>query len=444
MAGIAVVATLTAGLLPALQASRTDLISATKEAGSIFGRRVSQSRLRSLLVIVQVTVCVLLLSCAGLLSRNMLELRKLDVGFDAQQVYESFTVPRGGLPADPTAKTAVLRQMLETVQATPGVAGAARVAANGNFIGKGGTVPVATPAVDGAAAPPPTNVRGQMVSPEFFTTLGIPLVRGRAFTALEVDGGADVVVISEAAARHFWPGQDAIGRTLVIPESAFVWPPTNRSIIGTRECRVVGVARDLRTVMRRRETPAMYLPLRPAALSAAMVLIRPRADSPAALEEIARAAGEAGVDVHFIDRMAARASEMLAPFILLSWVSGVLGVLALAMAAVGLYGVMTFAVNQRVREIGIRVALGATAENVIRLFVRQGMMLVVIGAIVGLGGGALLSLALRKIMFGLNGAFDLIAFGAVTTLLGVVALFACWLPARRATRVDPMVALRAE
>ena len=132
------------------------------------------------------------------------------------------------------------------------------------------------------------------------------------------------------------------------------------------------------------------------------------------------------------------------PFFGLAVLSGALGGLALLMAAVGLYGVMAFGVNQRVREIGIRVALGATAGRVVALFVRQGMRLVGVGIVAGLAGGALFALLLSKILFGLSGSFDPLAFGAVTILFSAVAVLACWLPARRAAKVDPMVALRAE
>jgi hypothetical protein len=232
-----------------------------------------------------------------------------------------------------------------------------------------------------------------------------------------------------------------LGRSLSVTESAFHWPPTGTPLEGMRECRVVGVVAATRSAMRKPEGPAIYLPMGNSTDSS-RVLLRPRDAS--VFTVITQAAQREGLGLQFGDRVSARAEEALAPYVLMAWISGAVGALALAMAAVGLYGVMTFAVNQRVREIGIRVALGATAENVIRLFVRQGMSLVAIGAVVGFAGGGLLALALRKIMFGLDGAFDVMAFGTVTALLGTVALIACWLPARRATKVDPVLALRAE
>jgi predicted lysophospholipase L1 biosynthesis ABC-type transport system permease subunit len=230
---------------------------------------------------------------------------------------------------------------------------------------------------------------------------------------------------------------------LSIGEAAFRVTRANAPAQGVRECRVVGVVATARTALRKSEGPAIYLPLG-SVTDGSRVLLRPRSEAAPMLAGITQAAYQTGLGLHFLDRLSARAEELLAPFVLIAWISGALGSLALAMAAVGLYGVMAFSVNQRIREIGIRVALGATAANVIRLFVGQGMRLVAIGAVVGLAGGGLLALALRKLTFGLGGAFDGIAFGAVTAVLGIVALLACWLPARRATRVDPVVALRAE
>jgi ABC-type antimicrobial peptide transport system permease subunit len=175
-----------------------------------------------------------------------------------------------------------------------------------------------------------------------------------------------------------------------------------------------------------------------------VVFVRPRANSAAALAGIVRAAETRGLGLRFDDRLSSQLTQAVLPYYSLALVSGALGALALVLASVGLYGLMTFAVNQRVREIGVRMALGATARLVVMLFVGQGMRLVVIGLALGLIGGGLLALLLGRILYGLIDAFDPAAFVAVTLLFAVIALFACWLPARRATKVDPMVALRTE
>jgi ABC-type antimicrobial peptide transport system permease subunit len=186
------------------------------------------------------------------------------------------------------------------------------------------------------------------------------------------------------------------------------------------------------------------VPLGAADTARPSLFLRPRSDSPAALAEIVQAANTAGIGVYFNRRLSDFLEEQMLPYYGLAVLSGALGALALLMASVGLYGVMAFAVNQRTREIGIRVALGATAERVVALFVRQGMKLVAVGLMLGVVGGSLFALLLAKILYGIGGAFDPVAFGAVTLIFAAVALFACWLPARRATKVDPMIALRAE
>jgi putative ABC transport system permease protein len=203
------------------------------------------------------------------------------------------------------------------------------------------------------------------------------------------------------------------------------------------------VARDVTSRVGEPDHMQMYL-LASQATIGAPFFVRPRSDSPAALAEIVRAAESAGYTVQFSRRLSTYLDDAMLPFFGLAVLSGALGALALAMASVGLYGVMAFAVNQRVREIGIRVALGATAAGVVRLFVRQGMRLVAIGIGLGLAGGALFALLIGKILYGLGGAFDPLAFGAVTLIFAAIASCACWLPARRAAKVDPMVALRAE
>jgi ABC-type antimicrobial peptide transport system permease subunit len=174
------------------------------------------------------------------------------------------------------------------------------------------------------------------------------------------------------------------------------------------------------------------------------VFVRPRHASAATLTEIVRAAKAGGVELQFGRRHSFWVEFFTMPFYAFAIVSASLGGLALGMASVGLHGLMSFAVNQRVREIGIRMALGATTRGVVALFVRQGMRLVAIGLALGAIGGALFTLALSKILHGFVEGFDPVAFGTVTLLFAGIALFACWFPARRAAKVDPMVALRAE
>jgi putative ABC transport system permease protein len=204
------------------------------------------------------------------------------------------------------------------------------------------------------------------------------------------------------------------------------------------------VVHDVMSDVFRNERDAVYLPLSERGQTLGAMFLRLQTDSPAALREIARQADAAGWVLRPERRLSEFLDEQMLPFSGVAALSGLLGGLALLMASVGLYGVMAFGVNQRIREIGIRMALGATAEKVVTLFVRQGMRLVGVGMALGLGASALFTLLLKKTLSGLPGIFDPWAFGGVTFLFVLIALTACWLPARRAAKVDPINALRAE
>ena len=295
----------------------------------------------------------------------------------------------------------------------------------------------------GSDAVAPAEANFSFVSPDFFDTFVVPLQRGRAFGWSEIDADARVVVVSESLARHLWAGEDAVGRTLAVSDAVLAFPQRTRGS-GFRDYTVIGVARDMRTGIWDTARGFVYLPLTTPYGARSSIFIRTRGDSTVALGEIARAAEGQGRTLQFRRRLGDALDLQKFPFRGLAALSGALGGLALLKAVVGLYGVMAFSVAQRSREIGIRMALGATAEKVVQRFVRQGMRLVAVGMVLGLGGGVLFALLLRKIMFGLGGPFDATAFGAVTVILGTVALLACWLPARRASRVDPMIALRTE
>ena len=437
-AAIALVTALAAGLLPAMHAAGADLVTTLKN-GTSFGRKLSQSRLRSLLVISQVAVCLTLLSCAGLLARNLFALRHVEVGFDAARVFTAGAAPRNK-SAPPQRES--IEQAVAVLRTLPGVAAAA-TAADAPLLGRSGaTALVKRP--DAAGSTGVEKIRAHKISPELFETLGIALARGRGFTRDEIQSNARAVVVSEALARRLWPNGDAIGKSLPIGEQLFAPKGVSGAPEAFRECEVVGVARDVLSRVEDTNRQLIYVPLTGADTARPLLLLRPRSDSPSALAEIVRAAGAVGIDVYFNRRLSDFLYEQMLPFYGLAVLSGALGALALLMASVGLYGVMAFAVNQRTREIGIRVALGATAERVVGLFVRQGMKLVAVGLVLGVVGGSLFALLLAKILYGLGGAFDPAAFGAVTLIFAAVALFACWLPARRATKVDPMIALRAE
>ncbi len=428
-------ATLVVGLLPAWHASGANLYANARRDGSAVG--LTPSRLRPLLVIGQVAVSLTLLSCAGVLVRNLLDRQKAEVGFAADAVFDVDLRPTAA-NAD---RNAAFRQALETVRAIPGVAASAAASA-APFHGYRLTRIRPVGATAGAAG---ESVRTSSVSDGFFDAFGIPLQRGRTFRDVELHSASRAVVVSESLARQMWPGQDPVGRTLGVSEESWASRERPAPQEAYRECEVIGVVRDtMMHSMRDGNRQMLYLPFPHNTSDGAFVFVRPRYVSAPALIEIVRAARAGGVELQFGRRHSFWVDFFAMPFYAFAVAGASLGALALGMASVGLHGLMSFAVNQRVREIGVRMALGATTRGVVTLFVRQGMRLVAVGLALGLVGSAIFTLAMSRILHGFLDTIDPLAFGGVTLLFAGIALFACWLPARRATRIDPVVALRAE
>jgi putative ABC transport system permease protein len=442
---LAAVAGIGAGLAPALQASKPDLTRALKDEGSTLGPHLSQSRLRSALVVAQIAVCMALLVAAGLLVRNLQRVRTIDTGMNTKNVFSV----AAGLKATPgekqdAARESDLRQALaERLRATPGVVSVTQ-AHEVPLSGGMGNTAVTLPGQSGDYR---LEARFNFVSPEYFETLSIPLTRGRRFTATEANASAPVVVISEATAGRYWPGEDPLGKHLGIaagaqqPESE----ARDRAAVNYRQYEVIGVVHDARSrwVWDQDET-FLYVPLPPASPAGQYLIVRTAGD-PATVMNTVRAAA---MTTDPLLRVSVRRLEetlalQMAPFRAIAWLSGVLGILALLLASVGLYGVMSFVVTQRTHEIGIRMALGAKGSDVVSLFLSQGLRLTAIGVACGLVAGALIARLLTAVLIDLS-AFDPVTLGGVSAFLTAVALLAILVPARRATKVDPLVALRYE
>jgi len=442
---LGVVAGFAAGLLPALQSASANLFSLLKDEGSAFGRRIRPARLRHFLAIVQVAVCLAILSVNGIMAGNLVKVRSGALGFSPERVFLVGVTAKNGAPTS-SSTPAGLPGTVETLRTLPGVVSACVVR----------RTPLRTPFenVGSLMVKTPGDLATlerfslNWVSSGFFETFCVPLRIGRGFTPQEIARDESVAVVSEAAARRLWPGQDAVGQTLSV--STVSARNSGQATETYRNYEVIGVAGDFRSnwaSIGDDEPPLVLFPL-PRDKLFPGIYVRVQADSASVLSGIVRVAATAGIPLEFRERLSSVVEHGLVPFRVMAWLSGLLAGLALVLATVGLYGIMAFGVNQRVREIGVRVALGATAGKVVTLFVREGMRRAAIGMAWGLAGGVAFAVGVTKLFpkgVIADGAwFRLAVFGVVTVFLAGVALLASWLPARRAAKVDPIVALRCE
>jgi predicted permease len=410
------------GLIPALQASRIDLISALKQSGG--GGRAG-GRLRAMLLTAQVAVCLVLLIAAALLARGLQSAQTVDPGFSiGGVVVAGFDLRLEGY--DEPRAAVFNRSLVERLSAHPGVESVAL--ANPVLLSGGRHGSMVTP--EGRTELLPVN--NAHVSANYFALLGIPIVRGRTFEERETSGSSSVVVLSESAARRFWPGEDPVGKRL-------------RFVDTTVYSEVIGVARDIRASdLAKVDDAFVYLPVSPTGQIGLNLLARVQGSPAAFAQAIDREVR--ALDAHVLVKTARLEDNLelwtVAPRIT-SRLALALGLAGLVLASIGVYGVMAFAVAQRTREIGIRMTLGARRADVLRLVLRQSMRPVALGVVLGLAGCAAVSGVLSSLLYGVS-PLDPLVFGGVSSFLVGVALLAAWIPARHATRVEPMAALREE
>jgi predicted permease len=435
-----------AGLAPALQASRPNLTQALKGEGSVFGEHLSQSRLRNGLIVAQLACSLVLLLSAGLLVRNLQKLQTVDTGYETARLF-TVEVDLGYARAQQTED---LRQQLAArLRALPEVQAVSRVSRS-PLTGLAPATAIALAGQTEHAQLP--EARYNFVSPNHLETLGVPLLSGRNFTEQEANGGARVVVVSAAAVRKLWPqftspGQ-ALGQSLGIEAGELkpVAAPDNAATPARFPVyQVIGVARDAITgLIFVRNEPLIYLPLSPGNPYGDKLLVRTRTDAQRVMASIRAEVTALDADATLaIGSMAKHLDLQTTPFRIAAKIALALGLAALLLAAIGLYGVMSFVVAQRTREVGIRVALGAEPGSILALFLKQGLRLIGLGILLGLLGGAAIARLLALVLVDLS-PFDPLTFGGVALCLTLVALLATYLPARRAMQVDPMVALRHE
>jgi predicted permease len=435
-----------AGLAPALQASRPVLTSALKDEGSILGLHLSQSRLRNGLVVTQIAVSLTLLIGAGLLARNLQKAQTIDIGFEPQNLLSVAINLNAAGPQSAQQRGEVRRLLAERLRALPGVKSVSQAFRQPSS----GQLSSTQVTIAGQTAPDDRRLRANynFVSSQHFETLGIRIVRGRSFTEQEANANAPVVVISEATAQKFWPGQDAIGQHIGIAAAISLngdaaSSPLEATVFPSYE--VIGVARNTRSGwVWEKDATYLYMPLGPDNHLGAYLLIRAAGDARLVMDA---APGEArAIDPRLsviVQRTSDHIAESMTPFRGMALLAGVLGALALLLASIGLYGVMSFVVRQRTNEIGVRIALGAQSGEVVRLFLKDGLRLTAIGIAVGLAGGVGVSRLLAAALVDLN-PLDPLAFGAASLFLTLVALLATYIPARQAMKIDPITVLRFE
>jgi putative ABC transport system permease protein len=430
--------TLLAGSLPAFQSARVEIAQSMKStSGPVVG---AGARARELLTAGQVAISIVLLVGASLILRSLLKLDHVNPGFDPSHVVRMVINPT--YPGDELEQTRVDRysRLLERLSEMPGVES---VAANNwpPFVPQGPwnrsqvvdeSQPVASPSLN-----PVANF--QTVSPDYFRVLRIPLVRGRFFSGADKLGGPRVCIVSERLAKALWPNEDPIGRKLRAQ-----WPGTTGEPNHTMT--VVGVVGDVRDQALEREAgPGLYRPSLQGAGKGMYFLARARGNPlalvPAIRHQIAATAPEAGA-FNFVS-LEQEVANSLWQSRLRGWLLGFFSIVALALAATGLYGAVAYSVAQRTREIGVRMALGATRAAVLRLVLGQGMRAVAFGVIAGIAGAFVVSRLLSASLFGIS-ANDLASYAGAAILLATTAAVAAFIPARRASQVNPMEALRAE
>jgi predicted permease len=445
--GLALVTGILFGLFPALHTSKPDLASTLKEGGGRSGTGLRHARARSLLVVTEVALALVLLVGAVLLIRTFVGLRTVNPGLDARNVLTLETSMAGGTYGTTAKVDTFVTQMVRRIEALPGVEGAASAVA----------LPVESE-IDlpfSIAGKPPAkggdyngDEQWRSISPHYFRVLHIPLLRGRVFGETDAGNSTPVVIINEAMARKYWQKEDPIGQVITIGKGLgpqFDDPP--RQIVG-----IVGNVRE--TGLNGQDVGVMYLPQ-----SQVPQGVTALANSVIPLSWMIRTTPEPMTlrtlierEFHLVDSVMPVSRERLMQQVIADTVSrdhftmlllSIFAGIALLLATIGIYGLMSYSVEQRTQEIGIRMALGAGRPDLLRLVLAQGLKLAGVGVVLGLAIAYALTRVLANLLFGVK-ASDPITFGAVAAILALVALLATYLPARRAAATEPVLALRQQ
>ncbi len=431
---ISVLTALIFGLAPALRFSRPDLNRSLKEGGRGATGFVRQ-RLRQALAVSEIALALVLLVGAGLLVRSFARLLQVNPGFSTDKAL-ALEVHIWGVARTPEQRAAFFEQTLDRIAALPGVRAAGAVTAlpfHDNAID-----PAVTFTIEGRPSPLPgqePTAYLTVASADYFNVLGIPLRRGRFFSRFDRQGAAPVALISETLARRYWPAEDPVGRKIT---ARLFGQPIN--------CEIIGVVGDLlHTGLDSDPRPELFRPHLQSPYGSMTYVVGAATDPLTLLPAVKQEIWAVNKNLPFastatVEQLVSRTLDARRFTLALL---GSFAALALLLAGVGLYGLISFTTRQRTHEIGVRMALGARARDITRLVVREGLLLTLSGVAIGGAGAWALTRLMQTLLFGVS-ATDPLTFVVVALLLSMVALLACWIPARRATKVDPMVALRIE
>ena len=427
------------GLIPALQASKPDLHSALEQSGRTSGPGASRLRFRQALVVFQVSIAVMLVIGAGLLIKSFWRLQQVDPGFNAEGVLTaSITLPFSKY-AEPVQINNFHQQLLDRISAVPGV--------------KSATIAYDHPLesnwvdafeIEGRVAPADSGSQTASfmpVGPDYFDTVGVRLVAGRKFTPQDDQDHPGVAIVNESFVKHYFPNENPLGQRMRPFAPGRIWK--NQRLTSFE---IIGVADDVKFAgLDAPSGPAYYLPASQAPLQDMTVLVRTTTDPLSVVGGVRQAvlSIDPNQPISNISTLEKIVDESIAQRRLNMLLMGLFGGLAMLLSAVGIYGLLSHAVTQRTQEMGIRMALGAQVSDVLKLVLRQGMVLALMGEAIGLVAAFALTRVIRGLLFGVT-PNDATTFVVVAGVLAIVALLACYLPARRATKVDPLVALRYE
>ena len=437
------------GLVPALQASSVNVNDTLKEGGRSGGEGVQRNHLRSLLVVSEFALALMLLIGAGLMIRTFAALEAVDSGFNPHNVISMIVSVAGSKEADAGRRELFYRQLLERVRSLPGVQAAGAI----NHLPLAGDLWGWHFAIEGRPKPRPGEAPSavyRMVTPGYFAAMRLPIVRGRDIAQSDNASAPGVIIINEQAARQYWPGEDPLGKHVSFGDDT-----TNPKTWLT----IIGIAKDAKQdSWTDKATPEAYLAafqnhdyLGDSGTEASrhmnyITLVVRTAGDPAAVASAMKEAAwsfDRNLAISQVVTMDGVVSETNAQPRFEMLLLTIFAAVALALAAVGIYGVISYSASRRTHEIGVRMSLGATRGDVLLLVVRQGVWLAGAGSVAGIAGALLLSRLMAKLLYGVQPT-DPATFGAVAVGLGLVAMLACYIPARRAMHIDPMAALRYE